>query len=222
MKPSLFSLTQTGLIHLLLDGQANLTRKMNEQLKPPTLNMWQKLCQNCLQVVSTNLSNTELPHLVMVSLCIPPHKGQRSKFVARQGNTLGGGVGMRDNYCSMVSLYYTVVSSKKAIVGLRHPNTIGIHISTEISNTSHPRHLNFLTIAQKYLVGQDEHTHNCKMCTKNARACIFTFTIINYEKKQKILCFYRSRAFKKCNMTEVTWRLRWRKTVLCNNYFVKN
>ena len=37
----------------------------------------------------------------------------------------------------------TVVSGRKAIVGLGHPVTIGIHISTEISKTSHPRDLKF-------------------------------------------------------------------------------
>ena len=37
----------------------------------------------------------------------------------------------------------TVVSGRKAIVGLRHPVTIGNHISTEISKTSHPRDLKF-------------------------------------------------------------------------------
>ena len=38
---------------------------------------------------------------------------------------------------------HTVVSGRKAIVGLRHPVTIAIHISTEILKTSHPRHLKF-------------------------------------------------------------------------------
>ena len=35
----------------------------------------------------------------------------------------------------------TVVSDQKAFADLRHPVTIGIHISTEISKPSHPRHL---------------------------------------------------------------------------------
>ena len=49
-----------------------------------------------------------------------------------------------------VSLYTltTVVSGRKAIVGLRHPVTIGLHISTEISKTSHPRDLQFLPLAR--------------------------------------------------------------------------
>ena len=42
-----------------------------------------------------------------------------------------------------IRLLPTVVSSWKAIVGLRQPVTIGIHISTEISKTSHPRDLKF-------------------------------------------------------------------------------
>ena len=37
----------------------------------------------------------------------------------------------------------TVVSGRKEIVGLRPPITIRIHLSTEISKTSHPRHLKF-------------------------------------------------------------------------------
>ena len=42
-----------------------------------------------------------------------------------------------------VASVHTVVSGWKAIVGLRYPVTIGIHISTEISKTSHPRDLKF-------------------------------------------------------------------------------
>ena len=35
---------------------------------------------------------------------------------------------------------HIVVSGLKVIIGFRHPVTIGIYISTEISKTSHPRH----------------------------------------------------------------------------------
>ena len=44
---------------------------------------------------------------------------------------------------SLCQSVITVVSGWKAIVGLMHPVTIGIHISTEISKTSHPRDLKF-------------------------------------------------------------------------------
>ena len=38
---------------------------------------------------------------------------------------------------------HTVVSGRKAIVGIMHPVTIGFHISTEISKTNYPRDLKF-------------------------------------------------------------------------------
>ena len=45
----------------------------------------------------------------------------------------------QDSCTEIHQLYYTVVSGRKAIVGLRHPVTIPIHMSTEISKNSHPK-----------------------------------------------------------------------------------
>ena len=42
----------------------------------------------------------------------------------------------------------TVLSDWKAIVGLRRPVALGIHTSTEISKTSHPRDLKILPLVR--------------------------------------------------------------------------
>ena len=51
-------------------------------------------------------------------------------------------------YFHYFSLNHTVASGQKVIAGLRHPVTMGIHISTEISDASLPRHLHILPLAR--------------------------------------------------------------------------
>ena len=81
------------------------------------------------------------------------------------------------NTCCSVLLHakryilLTVVSGRKAIVGLRHPVTIGFHISTEISKTSHHNHLKFWP-----LVGNTKSSnYNCTNLHQSSYNCIIYF-----------------------------------------------
>ena len=75
--------------------------------------------------------------------------------------------------CFSVESLHTAVSGWKAIVGLRKPVTIGIHISTEILKTSYLRHLKILITFLKYQVAQDGRAKNCQTCTKHSKTFIF-------------------------------------------------
>ena len=83
---------------------------------------------------------------------------------------------------STYKLVTTVVSGRKAIDGLRHPVTIGIHSLTEMSKTSHPRNLKvgpFVRITESprmSILTIDKFAPSTLECA------FITFTTGNYEK----------------------------------------
>ena len=76
----------------------------------------------------------------------------------------------------------TVVSDRKAIVGLRHYVTIAIHISTEISKNSHPKDLKFGPLDRNTYSPRMSILTIAKFAPSTLESALFTYTTVNYEK----------------------------------------
>ena len=66
-----------------------------------------------------------------------------------------------------------------------HPVTMGIHISTEISKTSHPRDLKCGPLVRNTLSPRMSISTIAKFAPSTLERAFFTFTTVIYEKVEK-------------------------------------